>query len=1078
MRIAWATLLAAGVLNPRAEVEAHPQQSAGPAEQARIEYEISQPGQVSLGIYDASDRQVRTLLTGVKQEAGKHSFTWDGLDRYGQTQPAGEYTWRLLRTPGFKRELVVQLGINAIDGVYGDWPGNHWGPNAVTFDRHGDMYVVSLSSEGPPTTLKVSGNGDRRMFSATLPYGPPPERSPYDAAVIADILFLLCDDGSIYVQSSETGRLLYGHPIYRKYAEQRIPLVNVGVAGDPKFVPKNGTFYDFPMHLTSGADFLVVTNHRHNFVRFYSPVGVVMKEIELPAPRGAAVSPDNRVFVISGRQIVEVSKDSGQTKTLVNDPQLLFPTRLTYDPANNDLLVVQHDPKNNPYEPASKDTPIAKVNNVRRYSAADGKLVAVYGRPEGRTYGVYNPLDWDGILDIAADGHGGFVTVEEFPRRVARFSGREKHALIKEWFGGNAWGSLCFLDPADPTITWFPGGTKHLARGKIDYAKKSWTMTHLYDLPENFSWGNKGPDGLFPAFGGRSSFWEPRRVGGDTYLVNNGRLDGGEGVSIVRIDERANKVVPVARLGALHPGSVWDRPTNTMTTRNMPSWWVNAMMKAGYDPGTWKGVSSYGHLNFAWCDTNGDGRLDLDEITVAGPTVGPKQGSGYTEAHYFVDAKWNVYRVGMWGTSVPSDPLHAWLKIPNEAKEGEPPIWNWNHAQPSAAKFDTVQLQRCPLGSAGIFQDSQGSIYQVCQGNTDGQGWDVPVLKWPNNAVSTARFMKWNASGALEWSVGVHTDAQAIHKYNGPYYVEADFSVLPPAELSHVRGILGEVKKSVVVIDSNQPAAVWTRDGLYAGSFVDGRVKDSIPDYIYNDLFADDHQWGQVLETPKGEVLWCAMSSDGTPVFRIHGWDNWERKSGSLKLKAPAASVTWGGSGVKAEYFANLELKGEPVLTRVDPCIRYGPLKGPFRELAAKADWFKAGDPAELRAGKFSARWSGLIEAPVSEDFEFTLYTDSAKWGEAGDKIGGARVRLWIDGKLVIDDWGAREDNLKGGYSHRLPASKPVPLQGGRLVPIKLEYAGLWGGPGAHVHLYWKSPLTDLRHVPQTLLYPGLPKQP
>ena len=195
---------------------------------------------------------------------------------------------------------------------------------------------------------------------------------------------------------------------------------------------------------------------------------------------------------------------------------------------------------------------------------------------------MWNPLDWDGIFDIAADGKGGFVTVEAFPRRVAHFTGRERHTLVREWFGGNPWGSLCFLDPADPTIVYFPGGSKHQVRGKIDYANRTWTMTHLYELPEHFSWGNHGPDDIFPALGGRSSFWEPRHIGKDTYLVNNGRLDGGEGVSIVRIDEQNNRLVPVARLGALHPMTAWDRVANKRSTKNLPKWWHDAMKRQNY----------------------------------------------------------------------------------------------------------------------------------------------------------------------------------------------------------------------------------------------------------------------------------------------------------------------------------------------------------------------------------------------------------------------------------------------------------------------------------------------------------------
>ena len=64
--------------------------------------------------------------------------------------------------------------------------------------------------------------------------------------------------------------------------------------------------------------------------------------------------------------------------------------------------------------------------------------------------------------------------------------------------------------------------------------------------------------------------------------------------------------------------------------------------------------------------------------------------------------------------------------------------------------------------------------------------------------------------------------------------------------------------------------------------------------------------------------------------------------------------------------FVITDLEGEPAVTRIDPLLRYGPLKGPFRSIPAQPDWFKSTDPAELRAGNFSARWTGFIEAPAS----------------------------------------------------------------------------------------------------------------
>src|SRR5204863_1689162 len=51
----------------------------------------------------------------------------------------------------------------------------------------------------------------------------------------------------------------------------------------------------------------------------------------------------------------------------------------------------------------------------------NGFVIASYGRPAGRRYGIFNPLDFAGLLDICADGQGGFFTSEEFPRRIAHF---------------------------------------------------------------------------------------------------------------------------------------------------------------------------------------------------------------------------------------------------------------------------------------------------------------------------------------------------------------------------------------------------------------------------------------------------------------------------------------------------------------------------------------------------------------------------------------------------------------------------------------------------------------------------------
>jgi hypothetical protein len=72
----------------------------------RIGYVLPAAGNVSLGVYDATGRSVRTLVSG-QQKAGSYSVSWDALDAEGKQVPYGVYFYRL-DTPGFR---VVQKAV-------------------------------------------------------------------------------------------------------------------------------------------------------------------------------------------------------------------------------------------------------------------------------------------------------------------------------------------------------------------------------------------------------------------------------------------------------------------------------------------------------------------------------------------------------------------------------------------------------------------------------------------------------------------------------------------------------------------------------------------------------------------------------------------------------------------------------------------------------------------------------------------------------------------------------------------------------------------------------------------------------
>jgi len=1002
---------------------ATPDQGSSHAAQGQvITYTLNQPGFVSAAVYDGQGRMVRPLLYGEKQDGGSHTLPWDGLDRYGQPQPQGAYEWRVLRTPGFKREFLVNLGTQISWAPFDYWPGNHFGPSALLVDELGDVYVGSVSSEGPPHVIKMTQDGARLLWT-TGTYGF--HDGLRSMARVGEVLYVLSSNGALDILRADKGGKFHGHPKLARFANA--PFANLLHEGDD---PKNGG----AMSLAAGKDFLVATDLAHDEVRLLWPQDdafVKTESVAVSKPVAAAMATDGRVFVVSANRIVCITPGSHATKPVVDDPELKTPGRLTYDPAGNDLIVVNG-------------------NHLRRYSAADGKLIAIYGRPDGRTYGIFNPLDFDTLLDVAADGRGGFFTAEANPRRVAHFKGREKHELVQQWIGGMAWGWQALLDPENPAVAYMGLDARHLGRGEIDYAKKTWTLTHLYDLPEWFSWGANGGDQrivgnnfIFPGLGANG--WQVRHANGSTYLVHT-KL----GVAVVRVDEKENRLVPVARIASLHP---------TTDRRKPPAWWISALKGIGIDADSTEGAGTdrpkafeeaggYKHFAYSWSDTNRNGRVDIDEIHLG------SVGNRYTDMA--VDEAWNIYFPTS-GGSRNQAPASAWSVVPNEGKDKLFPEWNWDHEQPGKGLVAEQESRYLRPGFTSFWVGREGDVTATVQGGVDWTAPDLAPISWPNNATSASRLMRWDRDGRQLFSAGVHTQRK-----DGP-----------PGGFSSIRSILGQARGNIVVRDACAPATVWTPDGLYAGTFYSprpGRPKEDEDGQPVPNQF-DDAQDGQVIETPKREVLWGCNDVQNTLVYRVHGWDGWEQQSGKVVLGSEAPSARRKGKGLAAEFFANPNLSGEPALRREEQVVWFGPMWGSFREVKARSGFFQNGEvPDGLDPNAFSARWSGFIEPPVSEEFRFVVFAYGA---EARDKKGalGSRVRLWVDGKPVVNSWDDVEPGKVEGYHRtRTFVGDAILLHAGKRVPVRLEYSAV-GGDEAHIHLYWESRSFEMRHIPQEYLY-------
>ncbi len=142
-----------------------------------------------------------------------------------------------------------------------------------------------------------------------------------------------------------------------------------------------------------------------------------------------------------------------------------------------------------------------------------------------------------------------------------------------------------------------------------------------------------------------------------------------------------------------------------------------------------------------------------------------------------------------------------------------------------------------------------------------------------------------------------------------------------------------------------------------------------------------------------------------------------------------------GGSGLKGDYFANRDLTGTPVLTRSDNLIDF--------------DYGNFSPAQQVPVDNFSARWTGKILAPQTGVFRFHTYSDDG-------------VRLWVNGRLLIDNWTF--------HGPTLDTSLPVKLVRGQKYDIKLEF--FEGGVSAVVRLMWTMPRKTQRLVSQAYLFP------
>jgi beta-glucosidase len=134
-------------------------------------------------------------------------------------------------------------------------------------------------------------------------------------------------------------------------------------------------------------------------------------------------------------------------------------------------------------------------------------------------------------------------------------------------------------------------------------------------------------------------------------------------------------------------------------------------------------------------------------------------------------------------------------------------------------------------------------------------------------------------------------------------------------------------------------------------------------------------------------------------------------------IPATVLSTEDGQAGLRGEYFSNSDFGDTPQLVRVDKAVdlqRFHPERSSIAPPPGMVD--------------YSVRWTGFLTPSESGEYQI---------GNVG-----SMNRLWLDGKLIVDDFILHDPK---------PTKATVQLEKGHRYPIKLEY----GQGGTGIRLVW-----------------------
>jgi hypothetical protein len=208
-----------------------------------------------------------------------------------------------------------------------------------------------------------------------------------------------------------------------------------------------------------------------------------------------------------------------------------------------------------------------------------------------------------------------------------------------------------------------------------------------------------------------------------------------------------------------------------------------------------------------------------------------------------------------------------------------------------------------------------------------------------------------------------------ITEWRGEYYNNTNLSGSPlvrnDAKIDFAWGDASPMKG----IHADNFSARWTRQLDFEGKtylfYV--RADDGVRLWVDGQLLIDQWQDGSTRTYSAQRIM-----TQGKHAVRVEMYEHSGQATIAFWRQTVESYPDW-----KGEYFANPGLNGAPLLVRNDKGIDF--------------NWGAGAPAAGLPTDNFSVRWTRQLHFPAG-NYRFSVEVDDG-------------VRLWVDGRLVIDQW-------------------------------------------------------------------------